>query len=92
MPSHALDRAGRLSNTSVFVASDNGYMMGQHRESQNKGVPYEGSAKIPFLLRYPPKVPAGTVVDQALSCVDFLPTVLAMIGSASAWEVTAHST
>ncbi len=47
----------------------------------NKGVPYEGSAKIPFVIYYPKKIKGGTVVNQALSCVDFLPTVLSLMGS-----------
>ena len=43
-------------------------------------MPYEGSARIPFLLHCPGKVPAGTVVNEALSCVDFLPTTFSLMG------------
>ncbi len=79
----SLERHQILDNTIVVFTSDHGDLCGEHCRL-NKGVPYEGSAKIPFLLRYPSKVPAGTVVNQALSCVDFLPTVLAMMGVATA--------
>ncbi|MEE2888127.1 MAG: sulfatase [Planctomycetota bacterium] len=75
----ALEQHDILDDTIVVFTSDHGDLCGEHCRL-NKGVPYEGSAKIPFLLRYPRKVPAGTVVDQALSCVDFLPSVLAIMG------------
>jgi uncharacterized sulfatase len=52
----------------------------------NKGVPYESSAKIPFVIYYPEKIQAGTVVDEALSCVDFLPTVLRLMGQRTAGQ------
>jgi arylsulfatase A-like enzyme len=75
----ALEQHDILDNTVVVFTSDHGDLCGEHCRL-NKGVPYEGSAKIPFLVRYPAKVPAGTVVDEALSCVDFLPSVLALMG------------
>lgn len=75
----ALEKNQLLDNTIVVFTSDHGDLCGEHCRL-NKGVPYEGSAKIPFLLRYPRRIPGGTVVNQALSCVDFLPTVLALMG------------
>lgn len=68
-----------LDKTIVVFTADHGDLCGEHGRL-NKGVPYEGSAKIPFILYYPAKVPAGTVVDEALSCVDFLPTILGLMG------------
>ncbi len=67
-----------LDNTIVVFTADHGDLCGEHGRL-NKGVPYEGSAKIPFILYYPTKVPPGTVVDEALSCIDFLPTVLSLM-------------
>ena len=67
-----------LDNTIVVFTADHGDLCGEHGRL-NKGVPYEGSAKIPFILYYPAKVPPGTVVDEALSCIDFLPTVLSLM-------------
>ena len=74
-----LKEAGVLDRTIVVFTSDHGDLRGEHHR-HNKGVPYEGSARIPFLLRAPGHVPAGTVIDEALTCVDFLPTVLALMG------------
>jgi arylsulfatase A-like enzyme len=71
----ALRTANLLDRTIIVFTSDHGDLCGEHGRL-NKGVPYEGSARIPFLLYCPGKVPAGTVVAEALSNVDFLPTVL----------------
>ena len=67
-----------LERTIVVFTSDHGDLCGEHGRL-NKGVPYEGSARVPFLIYCPKKIPAGTVVSQALSCVDFFPTVLALM-------------
>ncbi len=75
----ALRAAGVLKDTIVVFTADHGDLYGEHGR-HNKGVPYEGSARIPFVLHYPGKVAGGTVVRQALSCVDFLPTILKLIG------------
>jgi len=66
---------GILDRTIIVFTSDHGDLCGEHGRL-NKGVPYEGSARIPFLMYCPGEIPAGTVVDSALSNVDFTPTVL----------------
>jgi uncharacterized sulfatase len=53
--------------------------MGEHRKI-NKGNPYEASAKIPFVIRFPGKIPAGKVLRTAYTTVDFAPTVLGLLG------------
>ena len=73
-----LRQDGLIDNTIVVFTADHGDLCGQHGRL-NKGVPYEGSAKIPLVVYYPKKIKPGTVIDQALSCVDFLPTVLALM-------------
>ena len=74
----ALRRTGVLDCTIVVFTSDHGDLCGEHKRL-NKGVPYEGSAKIPFVMYYPEKIKGGTVVNQVLTCVDFLPTVLSLM-------------
>lgn len=73
-----LRKKNLLDNTIVVFTADHGDLCGEHGRL-NKGVPYEGSAKVPFLLYYPEKVKAGIVVEPVLSCVDFLPTILALM-------------
>jgi uncharacterized sulfatase len=75
----ALRKNGVLDRTIVVFTADHGDMCGEHKRL-NKGVPYEGSAKIPFVMYYPKKIKGGTVVNHVLTCVDFLPTVLSLMG------------
>jgi len=67
-----------LERTIIVFTSDHGDLCGEHGRL-NKGVPYEGSARIPFLIHAPGKISPGTVVTQALTCIDFLPTVLSLM-------------
>ena len=58
-------------------------MRGEHHR-QNKGVPLEASAKVPFVVRYPGAIPRGKQVNQAINTVDFLPTMLSLMKVKSA--------
>ena len=73
-----LRKNGLMKSTIVVFTADHGDLRGEHHR-QNKGVPFEGSAKVPFVMYYPGKVKAGAVIDEALGCVDFLPTVLSLM-------------
>ncbi|UZO82224.1 sulfatase [Aquimarina sp. ERC-38] len=66
-------------NTIVIFTSDHGDMFFEHNR-RNKSVPYEGSARIPFLIRYPEKIPAKKVIHTAYTNVDFTPTILSLMG------------
>ncbi len=77
----ALRETGALDNTVIVFTSDHGDLCGEHGRD-NKGVPMEASARIPFILRAPGTVKPGTVVHEALSSVDFKPTVLSLMGIA----------
>lgn len=69
-----------LDNTILVFTSDHGDLRGEHHR-QNKGVPYEASTRVPFLIRYPAAIPKGTVINQALGSIDFLPTICALTGT-----------
>ena len=74
-----LRSTGLIDKTIVVFTSDHGDLRGEHHR-QNKGVPFEGSAKIPFVVRFPGKIKPGTIVNETLGCVDFLPTILTLMG------------
>jgi uncharacterized sulfatase len=65
-------------NTIVVFTSDHGDMMCEHCR-MNKGLPYKTSVGIPFLLRYPARVPAGKVIHTAYTTVDFFPTLMGLM-------------
>jgi len=75
----ALREKGLDDDTIVVFTSDHGDLMGEHKK-HNKGLPYETSAGIPFVIRYPRRIPAGKVIHTAQTNVDFAPTMLAMMG------------
>jgi N-acetylglucosamine-6-sulfatase len=64
---------GVLSNTYVFLTSDNGYHMGEHRITLGKGRPYEESVHVPLLVRGP-GVGAGSTTYKLALNTDYLPT------------------
>ena len=74
-----LDKHDLLDKTMIVFTSDHGDLCGEHHRD-NKGNPYEASARVPFLLAAPGAVPAGTVLNQAMSFVDFTPTVMQLLG------------
>ncbi|NIP92645.1 MAG: sulfatase-like hydrolase/transferase, partial [Akkermansiaceae bacterium] len=47
-----LEILGLLDETILVFTADHGDMRGEHHR-QNKGIPLEASAKVPFVIRYP---------------------------------------
>ena len=78
----ALSDTGRLADTLILFASDNGFMFGEHRWV-GKIVPYEESARVPVVVRddtvVPPDVQGTTVSDQTTS-LDYTPTFMQAAG------------
>jgi arylsulfatase A-like enzyme len=69
----ALVAAGKLDNTYVFFASDNGLLMGEHRAVGRKNNHYEESIRVPLMVRGP-GVPAGQVIAHPVLNIDLAPT------------------
>ena len=74
-----LKDTGTLSNTYIFFTSDNGYLLGQHRQT-DKGVPYEEAITVPLLERGS-GIAAGRSIDQLASNIDLTPTIAALAGA-----------
>lgn len=79
-----LDRLDLSDNTLVIFFSDNG---GARGTTANNGAlrnfkhsVYEGGLRVPFLLRWPERIPAGTVSDEPVISIDVFSTVLAAAG------------
>lgn len=67
-----------LENTIILFASDHGEMLGDHHRFA-KGLPYEGSAAVPFILGDPGNclgLQRGRVVDEVVELRDIMPTLL----------------
>ncbi len=75
----AIDQAGLRDNTIVVFTVDHGEMMGaQGRRAKN--IFYEEAVRVPFLVRWPGRIPAGTTTDACLNTPDIMPTLLGMAG------------
>lgn len=75
----ALDEMNIADNTIVIYVSDQGYFLGEHGFF-DKRMFYEESARMPFVIRYPKKVPAGKRLDDLILNVDFAPTLAEFAG------------
>jgi arylsulfatase A-like enzyme len=80
----ALEDTGRLADTMIVFASDNGYAWGEHRwgvtGAQNKQVPYQESIRIPFVVRYDRMIPAARADDRFALTIDIAPTFAQLAG------------
>ncbi|MGC4107598.1 MAG: sulfatase [Thermomicrobiales bacterium] len=74
-----LDREGLAENTVVVYTSDQGFFLGDHGW-YDKRFMYEESLRMPFLMRWPGVIPAGSTVETMVSNLDFAQTFLDMAG------------
>jgi arylsulfatase A-like enzyme len=86
----AVKEAGIDDNTIVILSSDNasggaipqlGACMNGPWRGDFMNTPFEGSMRVPGIIRWPGKVPAGVVTNEMLAAVDWLPTLAGMVGA-----------
>lgn len=81
-----LKKAGIDNNTLVVFTSDNGPAFDNGFFDSNgpfrgkKLTLYEGGIRMPFAIRWPGKIKAGTTTEQPTAFWDFLPTVCELAG------------
>lgn len=76
----ALKKKGMYDDALIVFVSDHGDMLGDHHHWR-KTYPYEGSAHIPFLVKWPARMGlAPGVVEQPVELRDVLPTMLEAAG------------
>lgn len=76
----ALDAAGIGEDTIVVFCSDHGDFAGEHGMFSKGGVFYDCLVRVPLIMSYPARVPAGQVHDGMVSLVDVAPTLLRLQG------------
>lgn len=81
----ALKRTGVDDNTIIIFFSDNGGARGNHANNgvlrDYKHTVYEGGIRVPFIVRWPGKLPKGTVCDEPVISLDVMPTICAAVGA-----------
>ena len=79
-----LDRFGLSDDTLAIFFSDNGRVRGTTATNGTlrnyKHSVYEGEVRVPFLLRWPKRIPSGTVSDEPVISIDAFATILAASG------------
>lgn len=85
----ALRDTGELDNTVILFTADNGLMLGEHRITHWKTVPYLEVARVPLLIRGPGFI-SGTHTEP-VSNVDLAPTIADLAGVTPALPVDGMS-
>ena len=85
---NTLKRNNLDKNTLVIYTSDNGPWLpyGNHAGKafplrEGKSTTFEGGMRVPCIIRWPNKIPAGSVNNAMATTMDFLPTIARLVGS-----------
>lgn len=81
-------RLGLEENTLVIFTSDNGPWLsyGDHAGSagplrEGKGTVWEGGQRVPCVMRWPGRIPAGAETAEPTMTIDLFPTIAALTGA-----------
>ena len=74
-----LEEHGLMDNTIIIYTGDQGMNLGEHDYIDKRWM-YEESLRMPFLVRYPKMVEAGSRNDWLINNTDFAPTILELAG------------
>jgi arylsulfatase A-like enzyme len=79
----ALDRAGLRQNTIVIFTNDNGgeWLSRNAPLFHHKGTVWEGGIRVPAIVRWPARLPAGRVSGQVGITMDLTASILAATGA-----------
>ncbi len=79
----AIEESGLNRETLVIFFSDNGGLeihADQTPLRAGKGWIYEGGIRVPLIVRWPGRIPEGSVTPSMVSSIDMLPTILDLFG------------
>jgi arylsulfatase len=82
----AIDDAGIADNTIVMYSTDNGPHMNSWPDAgmtpfrSEKNSNWEGAYRVPAMVKWPDHIKAGTVSNDIVSHLDWMPTLLAAAG------------
>jgi arylsulfatase A-like enzyme len=82
----ALDALGLAEDTIVVYSTDNGPHLNSWPDGamtpfrSEKNTNWEGAFRVPQVIRWPDRIPAGVVSNEVISHLDWLPTLLSAAG------------
>ena len=74
-----LEKEDLMDNTIIIYTGDQGFMLGEHDYIDKRWM-YEESMRMPFLVRYPKTIKAGTRTNAIINNTDFAPTIIDLAG------------
>lgn len=78
-----LQKRGLEDDTILVVTGDHGESFGEHGDWTHGLKVYESEIRVPLLMRFPRKIPAGTVIAAPTQLIDLMPTLLELAGLAA---------
>jgi len=82
----SLDETRQLENTIVVFTSDQGIAMGHHG-MEIKVAPYDDNIRVPYIIRLPDGMSAGSAIDAPVNVIDLIPTFFSYAGIDLPWEM-----
>jgi len=84
-----LKELGIEENTIVIFTSDNGPWLTEGKNNSGSALPlfegkftsFDGGMRVPFIIRWPKKIPAGVTCTEITSTIDILPTLAKITGA-----------
>ena len=83
----AIEKNGLTDNTIIMFTTDNGPWLnfGNHAGSagglrEGKTTSWEGGQRVPFIVKWPNKIPEGTINNKLMCAIDILPTLASITG------------
>jgi arylsulfatase len=87
-----LEQLGIADNTIVLYTTDNGPHMNSWPDAamtpfrSEKNTNWEGAYRVPCMIRWPNHIKPGSVSNEMISGLDWMPTLMAAVGSADVKE------
>ena len=85
-----LDQNDLTDNTIVIYSSDQGFYLGEHGWYDKRWM-FEESFRMPFIVRWPGKLQAGSKPEQLIQNIDYAPTFMEVAGLHVPAEVQGRS-
>jgi arylsulfatase A-like enzyme/Tfp pilus assembly protein PilF len=74
-----LRKKGIFDRTLIVLAGDHGEGLGEHEEPTHSIFIYDTTIRVPLIMGYPGRIPAGIRINPVVSLVDVVPTVLDLL-------------
>jgi arylsulfatase A-like enzyme len=86
-----LEVLGLADNTILLLTADHGTAFFEHGLKAHRNSLYDELIRVPLIIRYPKRIPAGLRFKEQVKLIDIVPTILDMLGMARPVDVMGQS-